>query len=153
MENRVVTQEIKRLRDILGQTMVQMDQISGLYTYCDELEGIEKAELVELMRLCEGSDDVNGLHKRVEYLLKPRSEGKLQKQPNGRYALVSGNNAFELTCGCAIDLFIPDQGHEDYGWQFGRVEHSDEYGGYYFYNESGWEHHGLHPGMTAATRK
>ncbi|MTI84349.1 MAG: hypothetical protein FH756_10690 [Firmicutes bacterium] len=154
MDRDVITKEIKRLRDMLGQTMAQMDQMLGLYSYNDELKGIEKAELMEIIRLCEGSesDDVKSLHRRVAYLLKPRVEGELQKQPNGRYAVVSGSKSFELTCGYTFDLFIPDRDHEDYGWHFGRVEHSDKYGGYYFYNMSGWDHHGLRHGMTAAVR-
>jgi len=156
MEKRVITKEIQRLRDLLSQTMAQMDRITQLYTYIDKLDGIEQAELTELIRICEGNglDDVTSLDRKVKYLLKPQLEGKLRKQSNGRYAVVFGNKYFEvLTCGKPIELFIPDQELEDYGWQFGRVEHSDEYGGYYFFNESGWEHYGLHPGMTAAIRK
>jgi hypothetical protein len=152
MEKTVITQEIKRLRDMLGQTIVQMDKMLGLCTGSENLEGIEKAEFAEIMRLCE-VDDVKCLHRKVAYLLKPRWEGRLQKQANGRFAFASGNRVLELTCGYKIELFVPDEGHEDYGWQFGRVEHSDKYGGYYFFNESGWDHHCLHDGMTAAIRK
>ncbi|MTI82395.1 MAG: hypothetical protein FH756_00540 [Firmicutes bacterium] len=154
MEKEVISKEIQRLRDLLTQTIDQMDQITKFYTYIDKLDGIERAELIELIRMCEGNglDDATRLERKVKYLLKPRSEGKLQEQSNGRYTVVSGSKSFELTCGCAIDLFIPDQDHEDYGWQFGRVEHSDKYGGYYFYNLSGWDHHALRHGMTAAVR-
>ncbi len=81
---------------MLGQTIVQMDKMLGLCTGSENLEEIEKAEFAEIMRLCE-VDDVKCLHRKVAYLLKPRWEGRLQKQANGRFAFASGNRVLELT--------------------------------------------------------
>ncbi len=102
MEKTVITQEIKHLRDMLEQTIVQINKILGLYTDSENLEGIEKAELTELMRLYE-VDNVKCLHRKVAYLLKPRWEGRLQKQANGRFAFASGNRVLELTCGTKLN--------------------------------------------------
>ena len=52
-----------------------------------------------------------------------------------------------------VFIFIgEDINHDDYGWQFGRVEHSEKFSGYYFYNEGGVEHHSLTTGMLSAVR-
>ena len=99
--------------------------------------------MIKLIALCEGnfSDDLAVFTDRVKQLAKSREEGRLIMQSNGRYSL----NGHELTSGHRIEVFIEDE--SDYGsWQFGRIEYAENFGGYYFFNEGGTEHHKLRMG-------
>ncbi|MTI85607.1 MAG: hypothetical protein FH756_17350 [Firmicutes bacterium] len=149
-----ILKEVQEFESLLSRVLSKMEQISKLYIHIDNLRGVEQAELIDIIRRCEGkeADDVSGLHRRIRYYLKPRTEGKLEMRSNGRFALVSGSDSFELSCGSAVEVFVADDGNEDNGWQFGRIEHSHNYGGYYFFNESGADHHPLYTGMLAAVR-
>lgn len=61
-------------------------------------------------------------------------EGILNTRYDGRYELLDaeGVDLTYFTSGSIIELYV-----DDYGWVPGRVEYSDNYGGYYFYNETG----------------
>lgn len=71
--------------------------------------------------------------------------GFLQKREDGRVELQdeNGNYITYFTSGEPIEIFV-----EGYGWINGRVEHSDDYGGYYFYNLEG-RHRSLYNGIKA----
>jgi hypothetical protein len=140
--------EVSRLGELLSATLVQMDRVARLYPHLDRLDGIERAELAKLISLCENCDAIAYLARWVEYLQKPRSEGRIFLRASGRY--VMDTTGIEFTCGRAIEVYIP--GDPDRGWHLGRVEHDHRYGGYYFYSETG-DHHPLQDGMLAAVRE
>ncbi|ACV63265.1 hypothetical protein Dtox_2456 [Desulfofarcimen acetoxidans DSM 771] len=150
---KMINQEVNELTVILEAVKTKIENITLLYPNLNNAKGIERAEeraeLVKLIAMCEGnfSDDLAIFIEGVKQLTKPREEGRLVVNSAGRYSL----NGYELTCGHRIEVFIEDENHDDYGWQFGRVEHSEKFGGYYFFNESG-EHHKLTIGMLAAVR-
>ncbi|WP_066638390.1 DUF5348 domain-containing protein [Desulfolucanica intricata] len=148
----LVNKEVKELTKLLEAVQAKLKQVSKLYTYIESADGIEKIELIKLINLCEGSsaDEFSVFAWKVKYLAKPRVEGNLYMSTNGRYRL--DTNDFEFTSGCPIEVYIPDPDSDDFGWQFGRVEYSESYGGYYFYNQFGYENHRLWPGMRAAVR-
>ncbi|ACV62286.1 hypothetical protein Dtox_1411 [Desulfofarcimen acetoxidans DSM 771] len=150
---KLINKEVNELTRMLETLKAKIEQIPLLYPYIDKSEGIEKAEIKKLIALCEGyfSDDLSVFTERVERLAKRRVEGNLLLKSNGRFSL--DNNTREFTSGHKIEIFVEDKKHDDYGWQFGRVEHSEEFSGYYFFNESGIEHHKLTTGMKAAIRE
>lgn len=140
--------EVSRLGDLLAATLVQMDRVARLYPHLDRLGDIERVELQKLISLCENCDAITYLSRWVEYLQKPRSEGRIFLQDNGRY--VMDTTGTEFTCGRAVEVYIPSG--PDRGWHLGRVEHAHRYGGYYFYNDTG-DHCPLQDGMLAAVRE
>ena len=150
---KLINKEVNELTCILESLKAKIGQIPLLYPNIDKAEGIEKAEIIKLISLCEGyfSDDLAVFIIRVKQLAKPRAEGSLLLVSNGRFSL--DINGCEFTSGHKIEVFIEDKKHDDYGWQFGRVEHSEKFGGYYFFNEGGTEHHKLTTGMRAAVRQ
>lgn len=62
----------------------------------------------------------------VEHYSKDTKEGYLELNCNGRYEL----KGIELTCGYPVEIYNVKYNE----WNDGRIEHSDEYGDYYFYN-------------------
>ncbi|KYH30739.1 hypothetical protein CLTEP_25050 [Clostridium tepidiprofundi DSM 19306] len=79
----------------------------------------------------------------IEYYSKSAEVGKLYINSNGRYEL----NSKELYSGYPIEVY-----NEEYGeWNAGRIEYSNKYGGYYFYN-CDEEHFALNDGMKARIR-
>ena len=149
----MLNKEINEFSVLLEAVKVKLIDIHLLYPELNNVtDQIVKTELARLIRLCEGSfsDDLENFMAKIKYLAKPRVEGRLVQKTNGRFCLDSYDN--ELTCGHRIEVFIEDENHDDYGWQFGRVEHSEKFDGYYFFNEGGDEHHKLTTGMLAAVR-
>jgi len=139
--------EISRLGELLAATLVQMDRLAGLYTRLDQLKGIKRVELQKLISLCENGEEIADLARWVDYLQKPRSEGRIFLQDHVRYVMDS--TGIEFTCGQPIVVYIP--GGPDSGWRLGRVEHAHRYDGYYFYNHTG-DHCPLQDGMLVAVR-
>jgi len=137
--------EVHKLGELLTATLDQIDRVARLYLYLDQLDGIERVELQKLITLCENAGDILSLARFVEYVQKPRKEGQIFLQDNGRYLMTT--TGIEFTCGWPIEVFIDGQ-----GWQMGNVEHSEKYGGYYFYNFTGEENCRLHDGMQVAVR-
>lgn len=140
--------EVSKLVELLAATLAQMDRVAGLYPYLDRLEGIERVELQKLINLCENGAEIADLARWVEYLQKPRTEGRIFIQPNGRY--VMDTTGIEFTSGRPIEVYNP--GGPDRGWHLGRVEHAHRYGGYYFYSDTG-DHCPLQDGMLVAVRR
>lgn len=64
-------------------------------------------------------------------------EGLLVLNTDGRFTV----NDITLHCGTPIELYV-----ENYGWIKGRVEHSEDYRGYYFFNTNG-RHRSLWEGL------
>jgi hypothetical protein len=62
---------------------------------------------------------------------------------NGKYAIDDENY---FSCGYPIEVYNKGQ------WQIGKVEYSNKYGGYYFYNHDG-ENTPLKEGLRVRTRK
>lgn len=110
-----------------------------------------KAEFLWLARLLEngGTHTLDRLLYVLNYQRKNRIEGRLCRNDMGRYYLLG---ASEFTCGTAIEIYVDNPNNEDYGWNFGQVEHSMGFGGYYFSNKSGQANHCLEEGMLVATR-
>lgn len=79
----------------------------------------------------------------IKHYNKDTEQGYLELNSNGRYVL----NGIELTCSYPVELWN-DKSHS---WNDGRIEHSDEYGGYYFYNYDG-EHIALNDEIKARVR-
>lgn len=138
----VVDREARELVRLLEAVETKLDTIEMLYMLSDETEGIVKSELNRLIRLCE-TDEIGILKHRVETLTKTRVEGRIHKANNDRFRL----GEHEFTSGSYIEVYSDED-----GWEFGRVEHSQEYGGYYFYNVSGYGGFALRNGMVAAYR-
>lgn len=79
----------------------------------------------------------------INFFKKDSKEGYLEINSDGRFTIA--NNT--LTCGCRIELYI-----EKYQeWNLGRIESSDKFDGYYFFNENG-NHQKLEKGMKARIR-
>ncbi len=108
---------------------------------------VEYSELLYLLRLAENYRPMDVVDNLVGFL-KQRVEGRLELNCYNRYEL----DGYEFTCGSYIEVFVDDPDDEDYGWNFGRVEHGGVFGGYYFFNMTGYEHRELEPGMRAAYR-
>jgi hypothetical protein len=88
-------------------------------------------------------EDLEDFIRTIEHYSKDTSEGYLELNSNGRYVL----NDTELTCGYPVELW----NNKSHSWNDGRIEHSDEYGGYYFYNYDE-EHIVLSDGIKARVR-
>lgn len=73
-------------------------------------------------------------------------EGYLNLNESGRYELLDeqGNYLTYFTCGELIDIYDPDKEE----WLQGRIEHNDNYNGYYFFNPNG-RHRSLWNGVKA----
>ncbi|WPC42920.1 DUF5348 domain-containing protein [Clostridium sp. JS66] len=71
-------------------------------------------------------EDLEGFIRDIKHYSKPIQEGYLQLKSNGRYSLEN----IELTCGYPVEIYNT----ESHAWNDGRIEHSDKYNGYYFYN-------------------
>ena len=73
---------------------------------------------------------LDSIFDRLSYLNKPIThKGKLYLTPNDRYA-VDGQ---ELCCGYRCEYQLYDEEYQSYKWVLDRVEYSDKYSGYYFY--------------------
>lgn len=149
-----IAREVKILSDLVEATLVQMERVAGLYTHLNQLEGIERAELQRLINLCEnqGRDALAGIEQWIHYMKAPRVEGRINLNTRGRYVLET--TGIEFTCGRTLEVYVDHlvEPHPDErGWHLGRVEYSDEYGGYYFYNSTG-SHYALREGMLVAVR-
>ncbi|AKA71948.1 DUF5348 domain-containing protein [Clostridium scatologenes] len=88
-------------------------------------------------------EDLEDFIKTMEHYSKKTKEGYLELNSNGRYEL----KGIELTCGYPVELWN-DKSHS---WNDGRIGHSEEYGGYYFYNYDE-EHAMLSDGIKARVR-
>ena len=150
---KLINTEVNELTGLLEAVKVKIEKISLLYPHLNNAKGIEEVELTKLIAMCEGifSDDLAVFTDRVKQLAKARVESKLILKQNGRYSL-DGLFVYEFTSGSRIEVYIDEENHDDYGWQFGRIEHSEKFGGYYFFNEGGAEHHKITTGMLAAVR-
>ena len=148
----VVTKNAQELTTLLEGVKVKMESIAKLYPLFDQAEknSAEHSELSRLISLCEGghNDAIHTIADRVKYLTRPRTEGKLILGCDGKYRLSTDDHMF--SCGSPIEVYINDPGY-DHGWQFGRVEHRESMGGYYFRSCS-CDDHRLYPGMLAAVR-
>ncbi|WP_017414145.1 DUF5348 domain-containing protein [Clostridium tunisiense] len=79
----------------------------------------------------------------IKHYSKVVMEGCLSLNINKRYSI----NNIELTCGQPIEAYNPQYGQ----WEAGRVEHSNKYDGYYFYNYDD-RHKALFNGMKVRIR-
>ena len=152
---RRITREIKILSDLVDATLVQIERVAGLYPYLNQLDGIGRAELQRLINLCEnqGRDALASMDQWIRYIKTPRVEGRIYLNPRGRYVL--DTTGVEFTCGRSLEVYVDhlvDSDPGEQGWHLGRVEHSDKYGGYYFYNNSTGSHYALREGMLVAVR-
>jgi len=139
--------EVTKLGELLAATLDQMDRVAGLYTHLNRLEGVERVELQKLINLCENATEIADLARWVRYLQKPRTEGRIFLQDNGRY--VMDTTGIEFTSGRPVEVYIT--GGPDRGWHLGRVEHAHRYGGYYLFSYTG-DHCPLQDGMRVAVR-
>ncbi len=161
MNDSIVIKEIGNLQALLNKTMDQMKQISKIRHMLDRLEGIEKAELQRLLSACDmesfAGDAIDRLLDILKHIQTQRTVGRLVYADNDRYWLKSkGKKILEFHSGSGIEVFVEDKEHDDYGWNFGRVEYDHGqkgFNGYYFFNTSGFDHHPLHAGMLAAIRR
>ena len=148
-----VVKNAQELTVLLEAVRTKMEAVTKLYPLLEEAkkDSVEHTELERLIMLCEGNyaDEIHVLIGKVECLAKPRTEGRLVRGADGRYML--DTNGLVFTCGCSIEVFIDNSISEDYGWQFGRMEHRERMGGYYFHNYSGDDHR-LYPDMLVAVR-
>lgn len=79
----------------------------------------------------------------IKHYSKPTQEGYLELKPNSRYSLAS----IELSCGYPVEIY----NIKSHTWNDGVIQHSDKYGGYYFYNYDD-KHMGLSDGVKARVR-
>ena len=141
--------EVDKLIDALEVAVRQQEKLPGFYKLVTDNTDIKSAEVLRTIQICENdSFTIGDLLHWLKYTKKPRHEHYLTLNDNGRY--VAGDT--ELTSGSSIEFFVEDSEHDDCGWNFGSVEHSDKYGGYYFCNGTGWEHHRLAEGSRVAIR-
>lgn len=82
----------------------------------------------------------------LKYYSKNVINGTLYKLDNGKFALSQNDY---LSCGYPIELYNKE--YEE--WEVGRIEYSDKYGGYYFYNQDAGEHRRLEEGLRVRIRK
>jgi len=148
----VVTKNAQELTVLLEAVKSKMEAVEMLYPLLEQVSenSAESSELRRLMVICGGhfADTIHTIADRVKYLAKERTEGKLVIGEGGKYTLDTAGRVF--SCGSNIEVYIEEPGH-DHGWQFGRVEHRESMGGYYFRNYSGDDHR-LYPGILAAVR-
>lgn len=85
----------------------------------------------------------------LEYFSKPKKEGYLIKLPNDKFELRTkkGKPIRYFSCGSPIEVYSKETGE----WCVGRVEYSNDKGGYYFYNNY-LGHPALLEGMKARVR-
>jgi len=148
--SQAVAKNAQELTTLLEAVKSKMESIEKLYPLLDQAEkdSAEHSELKRLIALCEGNhDDIHRTADRVKHLTKHRTEGKLVMGNDGKYRLDTDGHMF--SCSTPIEVFI-ESGY-DRGWQFGRVEHRENMGGYYFRSYS-CDDHRLYPGMLAAVR-
>ena len=145
-----VTQNAQDLTTLLEAVKSKMESIAKSYPLLDQAseDSVEFSELKRLISLCESShDDIHCITDRTRQLTKPRTKGKLVLGSDGKYRLDTDDHMF--SCNSPIEVFI-DSGY-DHGWQFGRMEHRESMGGYYFRSYS-CDDHRLYEGMLAAVR-
>lgn len=149
MKRTAKVEKFKSLANRLSSLMGSLQDELYLELKQNKEGTVEYRELAYLLNEVENGGNPLHILDDIEKFHRERVEGVLVTNSSGRYEL--GNH--EFTCASYIEIFIDDPGNEDYGWQFGRVEHDDRMGGYYFYRWTGWEHHRLREGMLAAYRK
>ncbi|NMM64370.1 DUF5348 domain-containing protein [Clostridium sp. P21] len=88
-------------------------------------------------------EDLEDFTRTIEHYSKLTKEGYLELNRNGRYQL----KGIELTCGYPVEIYNREYNE----WNDGRIEHSSDYNGYYFYNYDE-EHISLNDGMKARVR-
>jgi len=147
-----VTKNAQELTVLLEAVKTKMGAVEKLYPLLNQVseDSAEHSELRRLMVICGGhfADNIHTIADRVKYLTKPRTEGKLVLGKDGKYRLDTDDHMF--SCNSPIEVYINEPGH-DHGWQFGRVEHRESMGGYYFRSYS-CDDYRLYPGMLAAVR-
>ena len=90
-------------------------------------------------------EKLDSISDRLSYLSKPIThEGKLYLTSNDRYAV----NGQELCCGYRCEYQLYDEEYQSYKWVLDRVEYSDKYSGYYFYESK----KALEEGITVRVR-
>jgi len=151
-----VVKNAQELTTLLEAVKTKMEAVTKLYPLLGQAEkdSVEYSELKRLINLCEGTytGDVYYMTDRVKYLTKERTEGKLVLGSDGKYRLDT-DEFHVFSCSSPIEVFInnPSPGNYDRGWQFGRVEHRESMGGYYFRSYT-CDDHQLYPGMRVAVR-
>ena len=147
-----VTKNAQELASLLDAVKTKMEVVAKLYPLLGQAEkdSVERSELLRLICLCEGSynDEIHGITEKIKHLTKPRTEGRLIIGEGGKYRLDTGERVF--SCGSSIEVYIEDPRHGSV-WKFGRVEHKEDMGGYYFRSYGGDEYR-LSPGMMVAIR-
>ena len=148
-----VVKNAQELTTLLETVKTKMESIANLYPLFDQADknSAEYSELSRLISLCEGShnDAIRVMTDRVKYLTWPRTKGKLVLGKDGKYRLDTDDHIF--SCNSPIEVYIDEPGC-NHGWEFGRVEHRESMGGYYFRSCS-CDDYRLYPGMLAAVRE
>lgn len=118
----------------------------GSEEYSDEL----KVYLYVQNNLMEEISDAVG---RVEYYLKESEESFLVYDHESQRYQLAGWKDKTLSCGYPIEILNQAWGtsENEFKWLTGRIEHSNSYGGYYFYNKDG-DHVSLREGMKVRIR-
>ncbi|MTK13906.1 MAG: hypothetical protein F8N39_18145 [Clostridiaceae bacterium] len=98
-------------------------QLKGLYDKASTEEFDNRKACKSLEKFIE---DIEDFVRDIKHYSKDTELGYLQLNSNGRYVL----NDTELTCGYPIEIYNTKYNE----WNDGRIEHSSEYDGYYFYN-------------------
>jgi len=151
--SQVVTKNAQDLNSLLEAVKAKMEAVEMLYPLLEQVSenSAESSELRRLMVICGGhfADTIHTIADRVKYLTRPRTEGKLVLGSDGKYRLDTDGHMF--SCSSPIEVYINDPGSLGHGWQFGRVEHRESMGGYYFRSYT-CDDHRLYPGMLAAVR-
>lgn len=105
---------------------------------CEEFEYGKACKATEKLL-----EDIEIFIAAIKYYSKNTKEGCLRINKNDRYSI----NDTELSSGRPLEVY-----NEEYNaWEAGKVEHSSQYGGYYFYNYDG-RHISLSNDMKARIR-
>ena len=112
---------------LLNPKVARVLSLSDFYYY-DDLSGVEidstdPDQLFLLDELQRIFSDLDSVSQRLTYLSQPiKTEGKLLKQSNGRYAV----NGVELTSGCSVEYLSDHAGYEPHQtrWKSSRIEHN-----------------------------
>jgi len=143
---------LKRLHNTLEEiTKLVKDATEEVYREYKQGETFENAIVLSVL---ENSHDytVDRLLSIMDYFSSHEFsyEGILGVRQGGKYEIESTNHYF--SCGSSMEVFASENEYDEVKWHVGRIEYSDKFGGYYFYNHYG-ENIKLKIGMLVRVRK